>query len=348
MIREAAKQCETVHVMVCSRLCEPIIGVIRSEWVEDIFEDDPNINVILCEDENPQYPEDNLNFWQIWHDSVYSYIPRLDAVFGSEDYIIPFAECLKVEGVIVDKAREVVPVSGTAIRTNPFDNWDYIPDVVKGEYRLKVAVVGPESSGKSTLCDKLASHYGGIRVEEYGRWYTENKVPAKDLKPHDFSTIVWKQFCGILNAESEADRNGSKYIFTDTEAIVTRTFFHMYRETSDWNNHMDDVLGNLNKVEEYMNLEMFGHGHDQTGKIDLYLLTYPDLDWEDDGTRDFESKEARMESFSEIKYQLDIHGCNYHVVMGKGDLRTEKAIKLINHAEKELREKPWHKLSFER
>jgi HTH-type transcriptional repressor of NAD biosynthesis genes len=349
-ILEAAKQCETVHVMVCSRLCEPIEGFKREKWAKEIFKPYPNINVILCEDENPQYPEDDENFWQIWHDSVYSYVPELDVVFGSEDYIPAFAECLKIEGVIVDKDREAVPVSGTAVRTTPFDNWEHIPDVVKEEYRLKVAVVGPESTGKSTLCDKLTKHYTGIHLKEYGRWYTENRVPAKELQSHDFEHIAAEHYQNILMAEYAADKNGSKYIFMDTEAIVTRTFHRMYADMHNWFDNptsSENYTYNEEKIESYMKLQMFGAGG-RRGKIDLYLLAYPDLDWEDDGTRDFEDKKARMLSFLRIKTQLDVNNCNYHVVMGKGDLRAQKAIQIIDHAEKELREKPWHKLSFER
>lgn len=103
------------------------------------------------------------------------------------------------------------------------------------------------------------------------------------------------------------------------------------------------------KIEELMKLQMFGSGlGDNKGKIDLYLLTYPDLDWDDDGTRDFDKLEDRMRSFKWIKAQLDANGCKYHIIMGKGERRTEKAIEIINHCEKEFREKPWHKLSFDR
>jgi HTH-type transcriptional repressor of NAD biosynthesis genes len=71
MIREAAKLCDVVHVMVCSRLCEPIDGHERFLMAVHIFQSDDNINIIHCPDENPQYPEDNKNFWKIWYNSVY-------------------------------------------------------------------------------------------------------------------------------------------------------------------------------------------------------------------------------------------------------------------------------------
>jgi HTH-type transcriptional repressor of NAD biosynthesis genes len=347
MIREAANSCETVHVMVCSRECEPIYGFKRQDWVKEIFKDEPNIKVILCEDENPQYPEDHPDFWKIWHDSVYKYVPELDAVFASEDYVYPFAKALGVEAVMVDKNRDKFPVSGTDIRQDPFSFWDYIPNPVKEQYRLKVCIVGPESSGKSTLLNELSNHYNAPSVAEYGRWYTENKVAAKDLQPQDFVHIAGEQHQGILSGERICDKLGSKYLFIDTDANVTRTFFNMYGDK--WNLNEVDVEYNENKILEYMILQMLGGGlGERRGKIDLFLLTYPDLEWEDDGTRDFNKLEDRMRSFKWIKAQLDSHGCKYHIIMGKGERRTEKAIEIINHSEKEFREKPWHKLSFDR
>lgn len=352
MIREAAKSCETVHVMICSRECEPIYGFKREEWAKEIFKDEPNIRIILCEDENPQYPEDHPDFWKIWHDSVYNYVPELDAVFASEDYVYPFAKALGIEAVMVDRYRDTFPVSGTDIRQDPFGFWDYIPNPIKEEYRLKVCIVGPESSGKSTLLSELSNHYGAPAIGEYGRWYTENKVAAKDLQPHDFAHIAGEHHLDILKAERECDRLDTKYLFIDTDANVTRTFLSMYATLNNWYSDPDttaEVSYYNSKIEELMKLQMFGSGlGDKKGKIDLYLLTYPDLDWDDDGTRDFDKLEDRMRSFKWIKAQLDANGCKYHIIMGKGERRTEKAIEIINHCEKEFREKPWHKLSFDR
>lgn len=339
MIREAAKECETVHVMVCSRLCEPIDGYRRFRWAEFIFNDDDNINVIHCPDENPQYPEDDENFWQIWHDSVYSYIPELDAVFASEDYVVPFAECLNVTPVMVDKDREAFPVSGTDIRRSPFDYWEFIPDEIKDYFRLKVAIVGPESSGKSTLAKQLARRFDGDTVEEYGREYCET-TPAADLQPEDFGHIANEQWVRNSIAYMSSDK---KYLFIDTEAIVTRTFLHMYGRMHNW--YADDAksetfeyyLDRLNKIIDI-----------QTQEYDLYIITYPDLPWDDDGTRDFNDKKDRLNSFASIKAQLIEHNVNYAVLMGRDELRLKNAITIIEEKQKELWEKPWEKISFQR
>ena len=37
----------------------------------------------------------------------------------------------------------------------------------------KIVVIGPESTGKSTLCSQLAAHYNTLWVPEYAREYLE-------------------------------------------------------------------------------------------------------------------------------------------------------------------------------
>ncbi len=41
----------------------------------------------------------------------------------------------------------------------------------------KIVVIGPESTGKSTLCEKLADHYNTLWVPEYAREYLEKHGP---------------------------------------------------------------------------------------------------------------------------------------------------------------------------
>lgn len=344
MIREAIKQCETVYVMVCTRVCEPINGITRLNWVEEIFKDDVGVVVVHCDDENPQYPEDNDNFYEIWNKSVYSRIPTLDAVFASEDYVIPFANSLGVEPVMVDKNRINIPVSATAIRMNPFNNWQYIPDNVKAKFRLKVAVVGPESSGKTTLCTDLSEHYDSVMVEEYGRKHTEGMDIFTELYPDDFKIIADEHRANILEGNILAEKIKSKYIFIDTEAIVTRTFLYMYSDLINWSEPITSAVEYIDEIIDLQNLKTYdGRG---STNIDLYLLTYPDLDWVDDGTRDFSEFKDRIRSFDNIKAKLDVRGYKYHIIKGSDRLNT--AITLIDNSENEFREKEWHKMSFDK
>ena len=137
LINEALKQSETVYVMVCSIESEPIDGRLRYNWVYNTFIYQDNVQVIHCQDENPQYDhecESEEEFYDYWTKSVYNRINKLDAVFTSEDYGETFAKYLDVEHVLVDKERKTVPISATEIRKNPYENWAFI--VLRSEYSV--------------------------------------------------------------------------------------------------------------------------------------------------------------------------------------------------------------------
>ena len=50
-------------------------------------------------------------------------------------------------------------ISGSQIRQAPFKYWEYIPTEVKPFFVRTVAILGGESSGKSTLVNKLCQYF---------------------------------------------------------------------------------------------------------------------------------------------------------------------------------------------
>ena len=57
----------------------------------------------------------------------------------------------------------------------------------------KVVVIGPESTGKSTLCQLLAAHYHTIWCAEYAREYLLNNgtdYTFDDLLNHSKRTVI--------------------------------------------------------------------------------------------------------------------------------------------------------------
>lgn len=303
LIDTAVEQCETVHVMVCSIQGEPIPGIVRHIWVDELYKDNPNVNVIWCKDENPQYENecDTLDeFYSYWIKSVYDNVEELDAVFTSEDYGDEFARYLGVEHVLVDKERKNYPVSGTAIRENAFKVWDYVLDNTKHIYNKRVVAVGPESTGKSTLIKNLAEHYGTVFTEEYGREYTE-ETGTDNLELKDFENIAYEH----MHRHSRDNQEADKVLFIDTEAITTKVFAEMYLEGDVESKKLDTII----------NIQNF----------DLWLLMDVDVPWVDDGTRDFPDPEIRKKHFNRLKEVLDEKGIEYHVIRGSYDERFNLA-----------------------
>lgn len=177
----ARAYCDRLTILVCSLRNEPIPGELRHRWVAEMC---PHAEVLLVDDENPSEPHEHPEFWRIWTDTVRRRVPTgPDVVFTSEDYGNELARRLGAEHVIVDRAREMVPVSGSAIRRQPLRFWDYLPECVRPNYLKRVVVFGPESTGKTTLCRQLAAHYSTVWVSEYARGYLDHK--AAPCEPAD-------------------------------------------------------------------------------------------------------------------------------------------------------------------
>lgn len=106
---------------------------------------------------------------------------RVDAVFTSEDYGDGFAAVLArhsgtpVRHICVDKARGLVPVSGTQVRRDPRAWRSYLSAEVYASLVPRVALLGGESTGKSTLAQALACALGTQWAPEYGRELWEAK-----------------------------------------------------------------------------------------------------------------------------------------------------------------------------
>lgn len=166
----------------------------------------------------------------------------------------------------------------------------------------KIAVVGPESTGKSELAQQLAQHYGSPWVPEYARTYIENL--SQPYTFDDVSIIARKQIELELSFEQN---NKSAYVFFDTDLIITKVWFE-YRFQ-----HVPDF------VNERLN----------TGFFDLYLLCEPDLPWQPDPVR--EHGDDRDYFFDWYKTEIEKLGKPYCSIHGIDNQRLINAVTQIDH-----------------
>ncbi len=152
---------------------------------------------------------------------------------------------------------------------------------------FKVAIIGPESSGKSTLARYLANRYQGILVPEYAREYVERKGTTD---------VTYDELCEIAKhqiEELELIANSQQpTAFFDTELIVTKVWF-------------DYAFG---RVPEWLNEAI------RRFPMDVYLLTKPDLPWVPDPARSNGSDAIRRELFD--RYEAEIQALNipYYII----------------------------------
>jgi NadR type nicotinamide-nucleotide adenylyltransferase len=166
---------------------------------------------------------------------------------------------------------------------------------------LKIAVVGPESTGKSTMSAFLASHYNTIWVPEYARGYCENLT-----EPPTWQDEI-NMFYGQIALEAEMLPKANQLLICDTTFITVKI----------WS---DEMFGSSPQV---VLDELPKHPYD------LYLLLNIDLPWQDDPLRDFPHK---REHFMAVwQHELEVLNANYVLISGTDDARYQSAINAINN-----------------
>jgi NadR type nicotinamide-nucleotide adenylyltransferase len=209
----ARRWVDDLTIVVGTLESEPIPGALRFAWMRELF---PFDRVVHLTDENPQDPSEHPDFWAIWRASLERVLPaKPDVVFASEAYGEKLAEVLGARFVAVDKARAIMPVSGTAIRANPLEHWDYLPRCVRPHFVRRVSIVGPESTGKTTLARCLAERFHTVWVPEWARTVLERT--SGSLEGLDWMDVVR----GQIASEDALARDANRLLICDTDPIVT-------------------------------------------------------------------------------------------------------------------------------
>lgn len=160
----------------------------------------------------------------------------------------------------------------------------------------KIAVVGPESTGKSTIAQHLASLLGTVCVPEYSRYYCANLNNVYTLA--DEVNMFYGQ---VALEEALLPLAQENLLICDTTIMTIKVWCdYLFQETPL------EVLDEI-KRRDY----------------DLYLLMDIDLPWQDDPLRDFPEQRGH---FMEVwKTELQALGANYVLISGLGDERLRNA-----------------------
>ena len=165
---------------------------------------------------------------------------------------------------------------------------------------LKIAIVGPESTGKSTMSAYLAEHYNTVWVPEFARGYCEELNGAPSWQDEI------NMFEGQVQLEKEYLPKANKILICDTTFITVKI----------WS---DQIFGK--SPQEVLDALPSYH-------YDLYLLLDIDLPWQDDPLRDFPTM---REHFMQVWHQeLKALNAKYVVISGTGQDRYESAVKTID------------------
>jgi NadR type nicotinamide-nucleotide adenylyltransferase len=174
----------------------------------------------------------------------------------------------------------------------------------------KIVIIGPESTGKTTLCSLLAKHYDSICVEEYAREYL-----LKNGTDYSFENLldvakgqIQLEENGLTKLNSKPQTTNHQPLFIDTDMYVMKVWCEfVFQKCHHWI---------LNRIVER--------------KYDLYLLCNVDAPWVKDELReypDLESRKALYHYYKDVMLNQDVPWID---ISGNYEERLQKAITAVD------------------
>jgi NadR type nicotinamide-nucleotide adenylyltransferase len=184
------------------------------------------------------------------------------------------------------------------------NRWTIPAKTINGVQMKKVVVIGPESTGKSTLCEQLANHYNTSWVPEYAREYLLQH--GTNYTYDELLTIAKGQ---LALEESYIEKAGdSKLLFIDTDQYVMKVWSEfVFGKCDPW------ILDQIKKRN-----------------YDLYLLCNIDLPWVEDLLREYPDLAPRQQLYTIYKSILTNQSVPWVEISGNYDERLQKAIHAVN------------------
>lgn len=134
----------------------------------------------------------------------------------------------------------------------------------------KIVVIGPESAGKTSLCEQLAARYHASWCPEYAREFLSEH--GMRYTYDDLLTIARGQLALEERYIAAAEANKESLLFIDTDMYVMKVWCEV-------------VYGRCHRFILDQVVQR---------KYDAYLLCKPDLPWVEDGLREYPGLEARQ------------------------------------------------------
>ena len=175
----------------------------------------------------------------------------------------------------------------------------------------KIVVIGPESTGKSTLCGYLADYYNTLWCPEFAREYLLENGTAYTID--DLITITKGQLDAVQKytraLQSQIDQTGIvKPLIVDTDMYVMKVWAEYVFGTCP-----TFILDEINKQD-----------------YDLYLLCKPDIPWVKDELREYPDEKPRQELFQIYKDILINQQTPWVEISGGFETRNQKAVAAID------------------
>ncbi|MDU0371385.1 AAA family ATPase [Hymenobacter endophyticus] len=301
LIEFARRHSTRLTVLVCASDQETVPGEVRAAWIRETYAAQPEVEVQVLEyreQELANTSETSLAVAQAWADRFREVLPEVTLVVTSEPYGALVAARMGIEYLDFDVFRAQVPVSGTAIRGDVRAGWAWLPASVQRHYQRTVAILGTESTGKTTLAEQLAKHFKAVWVPEAGR----DLIPdSTDFRQEQLLAVAAEHARRIAEVRAIA----GPLLLLDTDVHITQSYARL--------------LG-----QEYLTLPP---GIYQQNRADLYLYLAPDVPLVQDGTRLPGPERTRLEALH--RQTLADFNIAYYEISGGWAERWAQAVTLI-------------------
>jgi NadR type nicotinamide-nucleotide adenylyltransferase len=185
------------------------------------------------------------------------------------------------------------------------------------DHILKIVAIGPESTGKSTLCTDLALHFSTHWCQEYAREYLIKN--GTNYSYEDLLLIAKGQLAleekALIELSIDHSKNDSTkrpLLFIDTDMYVMKVWSEFVFDQCDpWI---------LNQIAER--------------KYDGYLLCKHDIPWTKDELREYPEIEKRESLYNYYKDLLINQQAPWFEVTGSATERTQQAINWVDKLRK--------------
>lgn len=192
----------------------------------------------------------------------------------------------------------------------------------------KIVILGPESTGKSTLCELLAQHYATAWCPEFAREYLLTN--GTDYQFDDLLTIAkgqlaledeytamvhspWSMVNGVwVNSRTMQTSVQQPLLFIDTDMYVMKV----------WCEYV------FQKCHQFILDEIVNR------QYDLYLLCKPDLPWVQDELREYPDEKPRQELYHIYRDIMMNQRTPWIEISGNYDQRLEQAIAAVDKIRK--------------
>jgi HTH-type transcriptional repressor of NAD biosynthesis genes len=302
MIRFALTKCDFLTVLVCCSDKEELTDTIRKTWVETSFKNYKNIEVKTFnyrEDELPNTSVSSKDVSKIWSQTFKKLFPDYSLVITSEKYGDYVADYMGIQHISFDIPKQLFPISATDIRKDLFTYWKYLADSSKPYFSIKVVVLGTESTGKTTLTQRLTKHYNCSLVSEVGREFIANS-----------NSFL---FDNLRSVAIEHAKRINSAVLGESPLVIIDTDIHITQSYSEF------VFGKPLLVENHVYADNKAH---------LYLYLTNDVAFVQDGTRLNETNRNLLD-VSHRKV-LQRSGVDFLEINGNWDERFKHAVTAID------------------